>query len=333
MSVNKLIAVNFDRQIHHLDHIAIIAIIMNIPLIASSTVDEWLGRRYYPGLRVLHFKSADESKDFLETCDAIFDSLCYDRKVLEVLYRGAKEKYDRTVWHVHCPHGFSDKAYWFDLCLKQDCFLAYGQSMLNMLNERNPSEKLPPFVVTGNYRYQYYLQHKEFYDTVANQEIFSYFQNKAPIVLYAPSWTDLETKTSFFDAAEIIIDHLPEYYNLLIKLHPLLMENDIINMHRIIAKCANRKNILCLYTHPFVYPILDKIDIYLGDTSSIGYDFLVFNKPLFFLKPQNLSKEKDTGQRFHLGTVCSSLLSLSIRDNFSETSTDSVPIKIGRPCS
>ena len=34
---------------------------------------------------------------------------------------------------------------------------------------------------------------------------------------------------------------------------------------------------------PLIYPLLKQVDYYLGDYSSIGYDFLYFDRPLFFL--------------------------------------------------
>ena len=43
---------------------------------------------------------------------------------------------------------------------------------------------------------------------------------------------------------------------------------------------------------PLIYPLLKQVDIYLGDYSSMGYDFLYFNRPLFFLshKPTLLQR-------------------------------------------
>jgi len=34
---------------------------------------------------------------------------------------------------------------------------------------------------------------------------------------------------------------------------------------------------------PPIYPLLEKSAFYIGDYSSIGYDFLYFNRPLFFV--------------------------------------------------
>lgn len=40
-----------------------------------------------------------------------------------------------------------------------------------------------------------------------------------------------------------------------------------------------------LKAFPSIYPLLEYTDVFVGDMSSIGYDFLTFNKPMFFLNP------------------------------------------------
>lgn len=302
----KMIAVNYEKQFHHLDHIAVIAILMNIPLKTWSSLCESITREYYPEIDTFHFESLPENKTYLMSRDVIFDAICWTKDDMDArdTYFNEAKKVGKPIKHVHCPHGFSDKAYWFDLCIEQDYFLVYGQNMLKMFEERNLLEKLPPYVITGNYRYQYYLKHKDFYQEIVNREIFSFFKNKGPIVLYAPSYNYLDKDTSFFDAIDTIIEHLPKHYNLLVKMHPdLIGKTNSVAFSRVISKYLNRENVFWLNNYPLVYPILDKVDIYLGDTSSIAYDFLAFNKPLFFLKQQDRKKEIDRGQRFNLGTV------------------------------
>ena len=43
---------------------------------------------------------------------------------------------------------------------------------------------------------------------------------------------------------------------------------------------------------PPIYPLCEIVDIYLGDMSSIGYDFLTFQKPMLFLNPHNDDPQK-----------------------------------------
>ena len=42
-----------------------------------------------------------------------------------------------------------------------------------------------------------------------------------------------------------------------------------------------------LIEFPYIYPLLEFCDIYLGDCSSVGYDFLHLNRPMYFLNPHN----------------------------------------------
>ena len=136
-------------------------------------------------------------------------------------------------------------------------------------------------MITGNYRYRYFKQHRDFYDQVIEKEIR--FAKKQPTILYAPTWLDLEESTTFFDAHEAILGKLPSEYNLIVKLHPRLELDDTAQYYHIVGKYESRPNILFLKDFPLVYPLLAHSDIYLGDTSSVGYDFLPFNRPMFFL--------------------------------------------------
>ena len=42
-----------------------------------------------------------------------------------------------------------------------------------------------------------------------------------------------------------------------------------------------------------IFPLLEVSSIYLGDMSSIGYDFLAFNRPMYFLNEHMLDPKAD----------------------------------------
>ncbi|MFA6502260.1 MAG: CDP-glycerol glycerophosphotransferase family protein, partial [Parachlamydiales bacterium] len=105
-------------------------------------------------------------------------------------------------------------------------------------------------------------------------------------ILYAPTWKDNENSTSFFHFFEKIIKQLPQKYNLIIKIHPNLEAKNAPEFHRIYNEIS-APNILLLHQSPLIYPLLNNCDIYLGDFSSIGYDFLCFKRPMFFLDHLN----------------------------------------------
>src|SRR5207244_888854 len=74
-----------------------------------------------------------------------------------------------------------------------------------------------------------------------------------------------------------------------IKLHPNLVEKNKIEVQKLIWQYEKKKNIQFLLDFSPIYPLLNFVDLYIGDASSIGYDFLSFDKPMFFLNQNKLS--------------------------------------------
>src|SRR5690606_10270933 len=100
------------------------------------------------------------------------------------------------------------------------------------------------------------------------------------------------------------LGRLPNDYNLIVKLHPRLELDDVVQFYSILGKYEQQPNILFLKDYPLVFPLLAHSDIYLGDMSSVGYDFLTFDKPLFFINKQNRAPETDRGlYLFRCGSV------------------------------
>ena len=61
----------------------------------------------------------------------------------------------------------------------------------------------------------------------------------------------------------------------------------------------DKSNVVVLPLYPLIYPLLKRIDIYLGDFSSVGYDFLYYNRPMFFFEPKNRIKERSYSNHLH----------------------------------
>ena len=70
---------------------------------------------------------------------------------------------------------------------------------------------------------------------------------------------------------------------MIIKLHPFLAEFHPAHTYHILESYKDTPGITFLSNFPSIYPLLAACDIYIGDYSSIGYDFLAFDKPLYFL--------------------------------------------------
>lgn len=299
MSTEKaVIGVNPQSQIHYTDHLAAVCAIMNCPLLFIDELDYELGQKFYPGLKTVKVEYHEFSPEFLiANWDVLIFSDLWDRELFHQKFGPLEKQYGKTLRHIHCPHGYSDKAFYLMKCAMEDILLVYGQNMIDMLKEQDVFDLLHKYVITGNYRYTYFKQHRSFYDRIVEQEVLSKFDKKRPVILYAPTWMDLEESTTFFDSSDFVLETLPADYNMIVKLHPRLELDDAGKYFHILGKYEGRKNIQFLKEFPPVFPLLSVADIYLGDMSSIGYDYLAFDKPMFFL-----NKQKKPAYLFRCGT-------------------------------
>jgi hypothetical protein len=289
-------ALNTGSDFHLLDHIAPLAELLQIPLITTEELNFTLAKHYYPQVTVhylpdLEFKLQQLAEEF----DALFECK-YWQAHLKSLFRQLFHKEMRLIF---CPHGQSDKGYQTPLLAPyatQDAVLVYGDLMLDMLQELNVA--LPDHAIVGNYRRLFYEKYRPFYDHLITQEIR--IDRSKKTLLYAPTWYDADGSTSFFDSGQEVIKQLPSDWNLVLKLHPLLEQRNPVEFYRVIALADQKPNLFVIHECPLIYPILSLADLYLGDVSSVGYDFLSFEKPLYFMPTQ-------IPQRLHsCGTVLQS---------------------------
>ena len=165
--------------------------------------------------------------------------------------------------------------------------------MLDLLEKEGVLDNINEHVIVGNLRYLYYLENKKHFDHIVNMEVLSQFETNKPVILYAPTWLDLEEATTFFDSYAYILEKVPDKYNLIVKLHPQLELDDTTLYYKILGKYKDKENVLFLNEFPLIYTLLNITDIYLGDVSSIGYDYLIFNRPMFFLNKHNKDPLED----------------------------------------
>ena len=296
--------INPISQTHFTDHLAVICYIMNIPLIFLDPSDHTLAQHYYPGLNAQYVEYDNFSPEYLvSNYEVLFMSDMWDNKSFHAKFAQLEMKYGKEMRHIFCPHGFSDKGFYLKLAAQEDIVLTYGQNMLDQLEHHNVLHHMKNIVITGNYRYTYYKEHQQFYDDLVTNEVLKKFIKEQPVILYAPTWSDFEDSTTFFDCCSEIIGNLPSSYNMIVKLHPRLELDDAGKYFSIIGKYERKPNLVFLKDFPPGFPQLAHTDIYLGDMSSIGYDFLKFNKPMFFLNKNNRDAETDRGlYLFRCGT-------------------------------
>jgi hypothetical protein len=285
-------AFNTGTEFHMLDHIAPLAELMQMPLIVTEELNDQLARHYYPQVQTrlipdLEFRLGEIAEQF----DALFECKFWGTD-LKALFQHLYKKEMRLIF---CPHGQSDKGlHSLAQYPLQDIVLLYGGLLKEML--QNLQLPIRNSATVGNYRLQFYRKHQSFYDNLADQEIFSKLNPKNRTLLYAPTWKDGANSTSFFDHCPNVLSQLPSDWNLIIKLHPLLEQRDPAHFYSIAALADKNANALLINEFPPVYPILARVDAYLGDFSSVGYDFLAFQRPLFFLPTTQTGKLHSCGR-------------------------------------
>ena len=293
MAEKKAVGLNPNTYIALTDHLAPLCVLLDIPLLLTDEKHCSVVQQLYPGIKTLLIEWGDFTPDYLiNNFDVLLQSEQWPRDRFYAGFAQLEQHYGKTMRNVHCPHGFSDKIFWLEQCVFEDITLVYGNNMLDMFKERGLLSHLNAYVPCGNYRYSYYLQHQAFFDRLMDQKIGQFFSEKKTTILYAPTRNDIEENSSFFDS-DCIYNDLPDEYNLIVKLHPSLEELDAPEIYKLLGRHSNKKNILFITDMPLVYPLLAKSDIYIGDSSSVGYDFLKFNRPMFFLNQRKRDTQMD----------------------------------------
>lgn len=286
LSNSKSIAISTSSS-HLLDHLGVLSAELSIPLVVTDSAAYLSGKKYYPNLDLIYMDIGEITPHFLAQYDFIIESDRYWALELSALLDLLFEK--RPTF-IYCPHGNSDKGYSLTSVIPQDIHLIYGNQMYDQLKNKSSFEKILHIFSLGNFRKKYYEQHQLFYDELTEKEIFSNYKEKKTI-LYAPTWHSQETPSSFFNGCTQLVEEIPTSYQLIIKLHPFLEEHYPSQVYSLINRFTNHPHLLFLDHFPPIYPLLARTDIYIGDFSSIGYDFLAFDRPLYFFNPGAKAEE------------------------------------------
>ena len=273
-----------------LDHLASLASLLTLPLFVTDLNIYDKALKFYPFTKT-HLMEESSLLDLLASCDLVFVSCKHFSKQLAATLNFFFKKSPRFCY---CPHGNSDKGWSVtnDLLQDQDLSLVYGRSMLNMLKKKNVLSSLNGTFTTGNYRLLYYRKHQDFYDSLAQRDIFSKFSSSRLNVFYAPTWKDGESNSSFFKLKSFITEDFPAHLNLIIKLHPTLEKDETAAVYNFLATCDNNPQIHIIKNFPPIYPILNKVDALLSDVSSVGYDYLYFDRPIYLIPPSSLDNNQ-----------------------------------------
>jgi len=279
---------------HHIDHLAPLAQALGISLIVTDEEIEEGIQRFYPAVDLKRLDRFEAATYVTEEYSSIIS--CLPKVEIDQLFFFAQHKMRKPIVPVWCPHGQSDKGAisGFLKLLKQErALLLYGRRMLDQVSQEVIKE-VRGVAFLGHYRLRDYDKYKSFYD----EKTLARLKGLKPSLrtfFYAPTWNDSEESSSFFAAYHELIDHLPKDTNLIIKPHPNLVWQNPSFFEKIREELDGHPHILLLEDFPLIMPLLAKCDVYIGDSSSIGYDFLAFDKPMVFLNQNERDPKLDQG--------------------------------------
>lgn len=262
---------------HHLDHVGVLCSLLKIPLLTTDQIIVQLACLYYPQLEVIYLDPFEAPFKIVQNYDCLISSI--PRSLFDQIFFSAESLLKKKIFTIWMPHGYSDKSYllhFMYLLQQEKALLIQGPSMKKDINTKGQTHALPPYLELGNYRLLYYLKNQSFY----NSHFDSYRGGSEKVVLYAPTWGSYHNISSFDEGIWPMLENISQEYVLLIKLHPNLFDAPFTQ--KLLLEYDQHPRIKFLLHLTPIYPLLQVADIYLGDLSSIGYDFLFFNKPMFF---------------------------------------------------
>jgi len=280
---------------NHLDHFVPLCDLLDATLFVYSKEDEAVLNTFYPKTKY-RLLLQDESmfQTLAEEADILIASTAETGSYFQMRI---EEVTGKKIPSIFLPHGQSDKAYAASRMVThaQHRFV-YGPYMRQQIIDQGVS--VQTMFTLGNFRLAYYQKHVDFFSTLLPNS----FRKKKQTILYAPTWNDHEQSSSIQEGFPLI-DTLAKEYNLIIKLHPLTFRDQPGYYYAMEEKAKQHTNIWFASDIPCVYPILSISDFYIGDYSSIGYDYLVFNRPLIFLKPKDALKCERGNTLHSCGTI------------------------------
>lgn len=262
----------YGLDLHHLDHLAPLCSLLSIPLIFTNEIAFAVAKEFYPKLKIELYSAVTFSESILLNYDVLFT--CLPKELIDPLFFFDEHKLHKKLLSIWLPHGNSDKDN-LSALKNEKIILTYGKQMLDTLARNNVLSKLFQYIVLGNFRAHFFETETPFYETLLRKKLS--FPNQNKTLLYAPTWNSSNCEEDL----PRLLQALPSSYNLFVKLHPNTLTKNFHLPLRI--KYEDAPNIKFVDEIPTIFPLLTKTDLLITDLSSIAYDFLHFDRPLFFL--------------------------------------------------
>ena len=291
---------------HHVEHLAPWCELLDMPLLVADRPELEAAASGYPGVRAERLRGVvlpDRLDMFPHALAArrpraIFYSELFTRVLLRALFGRGRDA-PRVVY---VPHGYSEKRQaWASGTAHQDVAVLYGQAAYDQLVGFGVAGELGAHVVAGNLRRTYHRRHASSWRAVASRLGLD-GPRPARTLLYAPTWNDKIGSSSLDAAFEAFVDGLPAGWRVIVKPHPHL-ERRPGGLDAIVERCRGR-DVVVLRRQALCYPFLDLADAYVGDMSSLAYDYLAYGRPMFFANPTAGTPADAAGSRlFACGTI------------------------------
>ena len=116
------------------------------------------------------------------------------------------------------------------------------------------------------------------------------FENDRPTVAYCPTWSKGGLSSArVLMGRPAVIDRLVRRYNLIVKPHPNLLNPRRPHYDAGLAEALlalDRSRAVKVVRDGNVMPWFAQADLYVGDISATGYEWLYFDRPMLFLNPR-----------------------------------------------
>jgi hypothetical protein len=272
MSCNTPIAYFIDFSIQEIPSVVYIAYEAGGIIYTNSKLTFRYLKTDHPSLSVEYHESIDLIKQSMR-----------QNKIKVIVYPDYHLRYFKDLLdakHVQVFHGISDKSYDFqNEVLEYDLFFIPGKEAYDRYEQRRLLKR-GTGVLIG-----YPKMDRVFRGELKRDELLLTFglNPKNKTLLYAPTWVDSATNSSWNKFRGAFLRGKPDNINMIVKLHPNLTryrKNEVEIFKSEFLRCENNRFFDLL---PDIVPLMAASDILIGDVSSVTREYLAFKRPLIFL--------------------------------------------------
>ncbi|MCB1213315.1 MAG: hypothetical protein KDK40_03360, partial [Chlamydiia bacterium] len=180
------LCLNLFNYPHYDDHLVSICWLLGFPLVVTDQAYAADLEKIYPDVELLYRSRELCTPAWMaERAEWICSSDYWPKNRFHSLFGGFEELHAKKIRYLHCPHGFSEKLFWFTHLKDQECALIYGPELIDRLRENGVELDPNRLVIGGNLRWSYYLAHKAYLDALVYRRVFSRFDTSRPTLIYA----------------------------------------------------------------------------------------------------------------------------------------------------